>query len=89
MLWARFRGSVSAGCSAPPRKPPTGARPLRPIKITSPAEINMNSAMLSGKISVPNALTAVLEKKPANIPPAMPPPPTIPNTRFASRVVRT
>ncbi len=67
----------------------TSTLPLRQVQITSPAQTKMKRAMVSSKLSVPNLLARVLETKPAKIDPAMAPPPTIPNTRLASRVVRT
>ena len=89
MLAARLRGAVSAGTAAVSCASPTTARPLRQTRITSPAQTKTKKVIASNRLSVPNLLAIALERKPAKIPPAMAPPPTIPKTRLASRVVRT
>ena len=89
MLAKRFRGPVSADSWVIPCAPPTATCPLRQMKPIKAVQINRNNAMPSSRLSVPKVLVMVLEKKPAKIQPAMAPPPTIPKTRLASRVVRT
>ena len=54
----------------------------------SAVQINRSNVMPSSRLSVPNALAIVFEKKPAKIAPNIAPPPTMPKMRFASRVVR-
>ncbi len=87
MLAKRLRGLFPADVMS--CAPPTATRPLRQIKTISPVQISRNNAIPSSRLSVPKFLATVLEKYPEKIQPAMAPPPTIPKTRLASRVVRT
>ena len=89
MLPNRFLGPPSADSAVAPADPPRATNPLRQIRTISPVQINKKSTMPSSRLSVPKVLAIVLEKKPEKIQPAMPPPPTIPKTRLASRVVST
>src|SRR5260370_38921234 len=75
MLWFKFRGPVWPLSFAISCASPMATCPLRQIRITSQEQIKRNRAMPSSNLSVPNVLTMVLEKRPAEIHPAIAPPP--------------
>src|ERR1700758_1962272 len=87
MLPCRSRCAIPLSAAAISADSPS--RDFQPCQTAAirTVQINRSAAMPSSRLSVPNALAIVLEKKPAKMAPKIAPPPTMPKTRFASRVV--